>query len=98
VKITGDTMVSSSTDNTTALLTLTKANTISWPAAMKMLVLKGANNREFSFKFSNSGTNVDIGYDWAAGHGSGAAFRSTDSDGSFIFFARKTVNSTKIQT
>lgn len=52
----------------------------------------GKNDKRFKFKFSNSGTNVDIGWDWTLMDGSGAFFRNSDATsnpGGFGFFARK---------
>jgi len=53
--------------------------------------MKGASSRDFSFKFSQSGANVDVGWDWTAGHGAGLALRSAGGSnaGDFVLYARK---------
>ena len=58
---------------------------------------KGGTNQDRTFGFTRTVTNrnVDIGWNWAAGDGAGAFFRSADyQDGMFGFYAR---NSTSVE-
>lgn len=75
---------------------LQKSDNITWSTNGSdnepAFIMKGANDKRFKFKFSNSGTNVDIGWDWTLMDGSGAFFRNSDATsnpGGFGFFARK---------
>ena len=75
---------------------LQKSDNITWSTNGSdnepAFIMKGANDKRFKFKFSNSGTNVDIGWDWTLMDGSGAFFRNSDAtsnSGGFGFFARK---------
>lgn len=68
--------VKKSGDTMTGTLTLPKLDII------------GANNRVFSFKKTIDDTNLDIGWDYSNGDGSGVALRSTDAGGGFVLYAR----------
>ena len=51
----------------------------------------GANNLIAAFKLtsvSSTKDNIDMGWEWSSISGAGAAFRSSASNGQFIFFAR----------
>ena len=64
-------------------------------------IVSGSGNRTFSIKRNNSGTNVDVSWDWNNKDGAGCFFRSVDwtgtdtPAGSFGFFARNSQGTTK---
>lgn len=62
------------------------------------LFLQGANSKLFGFKITESGNNIDVGWDWSTTAGSGAAFRSSAhaAAGNFIFFARSSVGTKQL--
>lgn len=62
------------------------------------LFLQGADSKLFGFKITESGNNVDVGWDWSTVAGSGAAFRSSAhaAAGNFIFFARSSVGTKQL--
>ncbi len=77
-------------------IVLQKSENVSWSSAGSdnepSFQMIGNNDKIFKFRFSTTGRNVDIGWDWTLIDGSGAFFRNsdaTDRPGSFGFFARK---------
>lgn len=75
-------------------LILQKSDSIAWQQNGSdnepQIRMIGANNKIFKFKLTGKGQNLDLGWDWAAGEGAGAAFRSsTFSNGEFVIYARK---------
>ena len=74
-------------------LVISKNSSTSWSNAPSLQFV-GANDKIFKFKLTESGNNVDIGWDWAAGDGAGVAFRNsnfstTAQQGAFRIYARK---------
>ena len=107
VKKSGDTMSGLLTTQagitTNASLVLQKPDDVEWSLngnngepAVEMV---GDSDKTFKFKFTQYGTNVDVGWDWAAVDGSGAFFRqanSPSSPGCFGFFARSSVGTAQL--
>ena len=74
----------------TGNLLLSKDANTAWANA-PALQLTGADSKIASIKLTNSGTNLDIGWDWTAREGAGLGLRSTsatDTTGGFYLFAR----------
>ena len=98
VKKSGDTMTGLLTTNegitTKESLLVQKKDDVEWTdqgTNEPAIIMAGAENKNFKFKFSNYGKNVDIGWDWTSRDGAGAFFRQADaptSPGAFGFFAR----------
>ncbi len=59
------------------------------------LIIPAYNNMLFSFKKTDSDKNIDVGWNWSTGDGSGLAFRSKEhtNAGCFILWARKNTSS-----
>lgn len=93
----GDTMTGLLTTNagitTKESITVQKKDDVAWTSSsLPAIIMKGASDRDFKFKFSTEGKNVDVGWDWTAGDGAGAFFRAADastSPGCFGFYARQ---------
>lgn len=74
----------------TGNLLLSKDANTEW-ANSPQLQLTGADSKIAGIKLTNSGTNLDIGWDWTARTGAGLGLRSTsatDTTGGFYLFAR----------
>ena len=79
----------------TGNLLLSKNANTEWANAPQ-LQLTGANSKIAAIKLTNSGTNLDIGWDWTARTGAGLGLRSTsstDTAGGFYLFARNATES-----
>lgn len=91
VEKTGDTM--------TGLLQFENTSS-SWPSTYPVLKAIGDNDKEFSFNFTDNGTNMDIGYDWNNGDGAGIGLRSiehTSQPGYFNIYARSGNTATSLK-
>lgn len=67
-----------------------------WTTPSK-LIFPCASDREFSFKPTENGTNVDVGWDYAAKHGAGLGLRSigfSSNPGAFSLYARNSAGTT----
>lgn len=87
--------------NTTTSGSLTFTAPATWSSSeISKIILAGADNKNFHIGFSGSGTNVDVGWSYASGHGAGLALRSSSYStypGQFILYARKDTTSIPYQ-
>ena len=82
-------------DTMTGNLLLSKDANTAWADAPS-LQLTGSDSKIAAIKLTNSGTNLDIGWDWTARTGAGLGLRnisSTDTAGGFYLFARNATES-----